>query len=86
MRLLKPYSDYIEPAMQRKICIELSHQFEQTTACNEFFQTLQETVARMQKRSRKPDPAVAADIRHAIIEQYRSLKKHRPRRETGSGL
>ena len=80
MKLLKPYSEYIEPAMQQKICTELSHQFEKTAACNDFFQTLQETVARMQKRSRKPDPALAAEIRHAILEQYRSLKRHRARR------
>jgi len=80
MRLLKPYSEYIGPDMQQKICTELSHQFEQTAACNDFFQTLQETVARMQKKSRNPDPALADEIRHAILEQYRSLKKRRPRR------
>ena len=80
LKLLKPFADYLEPAVQEQICYDLSHHFDHTAACNEFFQTLQETVARLQKRSlSKSDPELVAEIHRTILEQYRLLMKHRPR-------
>jgi hypothetical protein len=52
-------------------------------ACDEFLQTLRETVVRLQKRPRgKPDPALLAEIHDTIMELYRTMMQNFSPRQT----
>jgi hypothetical protein len=74
LRVLAPLSGYIEISLQKQICADLGRHIDQTVACDEFLQTLRDTVARLQKRSRgKHDPALLAEIHDTIMELYRSM-------------
>ena len=74
LRVLAPLSGYIDIGLQKQICADLGRHLYQTVACDEFLQTLRDTVVRLQKRSRgKPDPALLAEINDTIMELYRSM-------------
>ncbi len=83
LKELAPLSGRIDIDLQKQICADLGRHIDHTAACDEFLQTLHATAARLQKRSRgKANPAVAAEILDAIMEQYRSMTKHQPSRRT----
>ena len=74
LKVLAPLSGLIDISLQKQICADLGRHIDQTVACDEFLQTLRNTVARLQKRSRgKPDPALLAEIHDTIMELYRSM-------------
>ena len=81
LRVLSPLSGYIDVSEQKQICDDLGRHLDQTAACDEFLQTLRDTVVRLQKRSRgKTDPALLAEIHDTIMELYRSMMKNFPSR------
>jgi hypothetical protein len=74
LKVLAPLSGYIDIGLQKQICADLGRHLDQTAACDEFLQTLRDTVVRLQKRSRsKPDPTVLVEIHDTITELYRSM-------------
>ena len=74
LKVLAPLSGFIDISLQKQICADLGRHIDQTVACDEFLQTLRDTVVRLQKRSRgKPDPALLAEINDTIMELYRSM-------------
>ena len=77
LKELAPLSGYIDIKFQERICEELSRHLDQTAACEEFLQTLRDTVDRLQKRSRgKPDPALLVEIHDAVMELYHSMTQN----------
>jgi hypothetical protein len=83
LKVLAPLSGYIDLSLQKQICADLGRHLDQTAACDEFLQTLRDTVVRLQKRSRgKPDPALLAEIHDTIMELYRSMMQNFPSRRT----
>ena len=82
-KVLAPLSGFIDISLQKQICADLGRHLDQTAACDEFLQTLRETVVRLQKRSRgKPDPALLAEIHDTIMELYRSMMQNFSSRRT----
>jgi hypothetical protein len=82
-QVLAPLSGFIDVDLQKQICADLGRHVDQTVACEEFLQTLRETVVRLQKRSRgKPDPALLAEIHDSIMELYRSMMANLSPRQT----
>ncbi len=80
-KVLAPLSGYIDLSLQKQICTDLGRHLDQTAACDEFLQTLRDTVVRLQKRSRgKPDPTVLVEIQDTIMELYRSMMQNFPSR------
>lgn len=76
LRVLAPLSGFIDVSLQKQICADLGRHIDQTVACDEFLQTLRDTVARLRKRSRgKPDPALLAEINDTIMELYRAMMR-----------
>lgn len=83
LKVLAPLSGYIDISLQEQICADLGRHPDQTAACDEFLQTLRDTVVRLQKRSRgKPDPALLAEIHDTIMELNRSMMQNFPSRRT----
>ena len=81
LKVLAPLSGYIGISLQKQICADLGRHLDQTAACEEFLQTLRDTVVRLQKRSRgKFDPALLAEIHDTIMELYRSMMQNLPSR------
>jgi uncharacterized protein (DUF342 family) len=81
LKVLSPLSGYIDIGLQKRICADLGRHLDQTAACEEFLQTLRDTVVRLQKRSRgKPDPALLTEINDTIMEVYRSMMQNFPSR------
>jgi hypothetical protein len=76
-KVLAPLSGFIDIRLQKRICADLGRHLNQTAACDEFLQTLRDTVVRLQKRSRgKPDPVLVAEINDTIMEIYRSMMQN----------
>jgi hypothetical protein len=83
LKVLAPLSGFINISLQKQICADLGRHIDQTVACDEFLQTLRDTVVRLQKRSRgKPDPALLAEIHDTIMELYRSMMQNFSPRQT----
>ena len=83
LKVLAPLSGFIDIGLQKQICADLGRHIDQTVACDEFLQTLRETVVRLQKRPRgKPDPALLAEIHDTIMELYRTMMQNFSPRQT----
>lgn len=83
LKALAPLSGYIDIRLQEQICADLGRHLDQAAACDEFFQTLRDTVVRIQKRSRgKPDPALLVEIHDTVMELHRSMMQNFSSRRT----
>jgi len=71
--LFASLSDYLDGTLQAEMCRELEEHIQHCQPCEAFLDTLRATVEGMRKVSpAKPDPATAARVRNAILQQYRA--------------
>jgi RNA polymerase sigma-70 factor (ECF subfamily) len=71
--LFAALSEYLDGTLQEEMCRELEKHIQHCQPCDAFLDTLRATVHGIRKVSpAKPDPATAARVRNAILQQYRA--------------